>query len=101
MACRVHLGVQLRGHGLVNPLGRGGRHVGRVVDQEGHVILVVHAVGHVVVHKKVGQPAVKHLQESAGLRRVGLHVVAIQIQIGPVAAPARQLGPVLVDPVVG
>jgi hypothetical protein len=82
-------------------LGGGRRHVRRLVDQERHVVLVVHAVGDVVVHEEVGQPAVKHLEEGAGFRGVGLHVVAVEVEVAGVGAPAGQLRAVLVDAVIG
>ena len=88
MAGGIDLALKLRRHGFANPLGGRGRDIGRVVDGEGHVVLVVHAVGDVVVHEKVGQPAVKHLEEGAGFRRVGLHVVAVQVEVAAVGAPA-------------
>ena len=86
---------------IVEPVPGVGIEVGASLDGEGDVVLEVGAVGHVVVDEEVGQPAMKHGHEGAGLRRIGLHVVAVQIEVGPVAAPAHLFGAVLVDAVVG
>ena len=86
---------------VVKPMGGGGGDVGRVVGVEGDVVLVVHAVGDVVVDEEVGEPAVEDGEEGAGFRGVGLHVVAIEVDVGAVAAPAGHFWAVLVDAVIG
>jgi len=73
----IHVPVQFRGHNVANPLGRGRRYVGRVVDHESHVVLVVHAVGHVVVHKEVRQPAPRG--NRGGRPRCSTHCVPQEI----------------------
>ncbi len=101
MAGGVDLALQFGGHGFVKPARSARRHIGRVVFIEGHVVLEIGSVGDVIVDKKVGQPAMKHLQEGARLGRVGLLVVAVEVDVGAVAAPSGQFRPVLVDAVVG
>ncbi len=76
MLCSVHLALKLGCHIFTNPLRRRRRNIRRVVDGEGHVILKIRSVGHVVVDKEIRQPAMKHLQKRPRLRRIGLHVVA-------------------------
>jgi len=63
--------------------------------------LVVGAIGRVHVDEQVRQPGVEQLEPVAYFRCIGLHVVAVEIQILRGGAKAHDLRPVLIDAVVG
>ena len=100
MAGGVDLALEFGRDGFAQPARNAGGHVGGGVGVEGDVVLEVGAVGDVVVDEEVGHPAVEHFEEGAGFGGVGLEVVAIEIDVGAVAAPANDFGAVLVDAVV-
>ena len=85
---------------IVNPMRGRTVDVGAVIDRECDVVLEISAIGHVVIDEEVGQPLVKHLHEGAGFGRVGLEVVAIEIEVGSVGAPAHLFRAILIDAVV-
>ena len=64
---------------------------------EGDVVLIVDAVGDVQVVVEVGRPGVDRADHRARLRGVELGVVAVQVQVARVGAPARLLRAALVD----
>ncbi len=101
MAGRIDLLLEIGDHAFREPLSGLRVKRGEVLDGEGDVILKVGAIGYVIVDEEVRQPAMKHGQEGARLRRVGLHVIAVQVEIGGVAAPAHLFRAVLIDAVVG
>ncbi len=66
----------------------------------GQVVLVVGAVGRVDVHEEIGHPRIEHREPRAHLRRVGLRVVAIEIEVLRRGAKTHFVRAVLVDAVV-
>ncbi len=92
--------VEIGRQHITLPGGQRRIHIRTGIKCIGHVILVIGAVRDVIIHKKVRQPPVPQLQESARLRRIGLQVIAIQIQVLRLRAPAHLLGSVLIDAVV-
>ena len=66
----------------------------------GQVVLVIGAVGRVDVHEEIGHPRVEHREPRAHLRRVGLRVVAIEIEVLRGRAKTHLVRAVLVDAVV-
>ena len=82
---------------IVLPLAQA-RVLGRVVvHRPGQVVLVVGAVGGVAVDQEIRIPLVDQGQQCTHLRRVGLDVVAIQVQALAGGAPTHLDRPVLVD----
>ena len=92
--------LEVRRQHIVLPPSQGRINIGAGIKRVGHVILVIGAVGDVIIHKKVRQPLVPKLQESAGLGRIGLQIIAVQIQVLCLGAPAHLLGAVLINAVV-
>ena len=72
----------------------------RVFGVPGEVVLVVGAVGGVHVDQEVRQPVLPQLQPCAHLRRIGFHVVAVEVEVLRLAAEAHAVRAVLVDAVV-
>ena len=98
---RRHRSLDVGRQGRALPLRQRREDVRPGVDAVGRVVLEIGPVGDVCVDEQVGQPAVPQAQEGARLGRVGLHVIAVQVQIARLRAPAGLLRPVLVDPVEG
>src|SRR5262249_38974147 len=67
----------------------------------GDVVLEIGAVGDVVIDVEVRIPGVEELEPRAHLRRIGLDVVAIEIEALHIGAETRGLGTVLRRAMVG
>ena len=87
--------------GVVLPGAHGGVEFVRVLGVPGEVVLVIGAVGGVHVDQEIGQPRLPQLQPRAHLRRVGLDVVAVEVEVLRLAAETHRRGAVLVDAMVG
>ena len=75
-----HALVQFGNVFLAHPVARGFGDVLIAGHVPGDVVLHVGAVGDVVVDEEIGHPGVERAQPGAHFGRVGLHVIAIEIQ---------------------
>ncbi len=65
-----------------------------------YVVAKIRAVGCVTINEEIGIPFVPEAQLRLRLRRVCLHVIAVQIQICRVGAPAHRARAVLINSIV-
>ena len=90
---RLKLVAQKVAHGSAQLLGLGA--------QKGHDVLVVGAIAHVVVDQHQRIHPFDGADQAAGLGGVGLHEVAVEVEVLAVSAGAKLARTVLVHPVVG
>ena len=90
---RLELVAQQVAHGSAQLLGLGA--------QKGHHMLVVGAIAHVVVDQHQRIHPLDGADQAAGLDRVGLHEVAVEVEVLTVSAGTKLARTVLVHPVVG
>ena len=64
-------------------------------------VAVVAPIGCVEIDEHVGIPGAQELEGRSGLRRFGLHVVAIEVEAERVGAESDQRGPVLLRSILG
>src|SRR5256885_5691257 len=63
----------------------------------GHIVLKIGPIRDVTINKKVRLPLVPESEPSARFRSVGLHVIAIKVEIRCVRSKTHLVGAVLVD----